>query len=219
MAGSTNRSNNSSYKWKFCRLGGFDQVRIETGADILALEHLDQKLWAALSCPTHGLEFDVKTLELIDSDGDGRIRVPEMLNRCTGRASPVGHRRQSRGRHAPSLFSQADPCKPGQARKPRHRPGRHPRHSQDLLQDKIQRRRDHSLGIRRRRRDKAGNRGHHQLSRTRAGSWRSAGHFPGKTGPVFHPFRHFPSGGKRRKMMAAAYSPSVKPPMPPRQSS
>lgn len=79
MAGSTNRSNNSSYKWKFCRLGGFDQVRIETGADILALEHLDQKLWAALSCPTHGLEFDVKTLELIDSDGDGRIRVPEII--------------------------------------------------------------------------------------------------------------------------------------------
>ena len=67
------------HKWRFVRLGGFDQVRLENGADLLALEQLDQKLWAALSCPTQGLEFDTKTLELIDSDGDGRIRVPELL--------------------------------------------------------------------------------------------------------------------------------------------
>ena len=45
----------------------------------MALEQLDQKLWIALSCPTQGLEFDGKTLEMIDTDGDGRIRVPEII--------------------------------------------------------------------------------------------------------------------------------------------
>ena len=37
------------------------------------------KLWMALACPTHGLEIDQRTLELIDTDGDGRIRPPEIL--------------------------------------------------------------------------------------------------------------------------------------------
>jgi hypothetical protein len=70
---------NTAHKWRFFRLGGFDQVRLDRGADLLALDQLDQKLWAALSCPTVGLEFDHKTLELIDTDGDGRIRVPEII--------------------------------------------------------------------------------------------------------------------------------------------
>lgn len=69
----------TSHVWKFFRLGGLDQVAIETGADLLALKHLDQKLWVALSCPVKGLELDEKTLALIDSDNDGRIRVPEIL--------------------------------------------------------------------------------------------------------------------------------------------
>src|SRR5690606_39196746 len=66
-------------KWNFFRAGGFDQVRLETGADLLALEELDQKLWVALACPTSGLEFDRRTLELIDLDRDGRIRAPELI--------------------------------------------------------------------------------------------------------------------------------------------
>jgi len=65
--------------WKFFRTGGLDQVSLETGADLLNLEHLDQKLWVALSCPVKGLELDEKSLALIDTDGDGRIRVPELL--------------------------------------------------------------------------------------------------------------------------------------------
>ena len=40
------------HAWKFFRAGGFDQVRLETGADLLALNQLDQKLWVALACPT-----------------------------------------------------------------------------------------------------------------------------------------------------------------------
>ncbi len=67
------------HSFKFFRTGGLDQVSLESGADLLNLEHLDQKLWVALSCPVKGLELDEKTLALIDSDGDGRIRVPELL--------------------------------------------------------------------------------------------------------------------------------------------
>ena len=67
------------HPWKFFRTGELDQVSLETGADLLALEQLDQKLWVALSCPVKGLELDEKTLALIDTDGDGRIRVPELL--------------------------------------------------------------------------------------------------------------------------------------------
>ena len=69
----------SHHPWKFFRAGGFDQVRLDTGADLLALDQLDQKLWVALACPTTGLEFDARTLALIDSDKDGRIRVPELI--------------------------------------------------------------------------------------------------------------------------------------------
>lgn len=68
-----------NHTWKFSRVGGFDQIKLETGADLRALEQLNQKLWVALSCPTRGLEFDSKTLALIDTDNDGRVRAPELL--------------------------------------------------------------------------------------------------------------------------------------------
>jgi len=68
------------HEWRFFRAGGFDQVCIDQGADLLALEQLDQKLWVALSCPTLGIEFDSKTLELIDSDHDGNIRASEIID-------------------------------------------------------------------------------------------------------------------------------------------
>ncbi|TAJ21069.1 MAG: hypothetical protein EPO68_05500 [Planctomycetota bacterium] len=69
----------STHTWKFFRLGGFDQVRLDSGADLVHLGQLDQKLWAALSCPTRGVEFDHATLDLIDTDKDGRVRPPEVL--------------------------------------------------------------------------------------------------------------------------------------------
>jgi len=68
-----------THTWKFFRAGGFDQVRLDTAADLLNLAHLDQKLWVALACPTKGIEFDARTLSLIDGDSDGRIRAPELL--------------------------------------------------------------------------------------------------------------------------------------------
>lgn len=67
------------YFWRFFRAGGFDQPRIDSAADLLAIGELDQKLWVALSCPVSGSEFDARTLALIDADGDGHIRAPELI--------------------------------------------------------------------------------------------------------------------------------------------
>jgi hypothetical protein len=81
------------HRFKFHRAGGLDQVALETGADVLALEQLDQKLWIALSCPTRGLELDPKTLDLLDLDRDGRVRAPEILSAvrfCAARLRDVG---------------------------------------------------------------------------------------------------------------------------------
>src|SRR4051812_8649572 len=69
----------SKHRWKFFRAGGVDQVALESAADLINLDQLDQKLWVALSCPTKGVEFDTRTLELIDADKDGRIRAPDMI--------------------------------------------------------------------------------------------------------------------------------------------
>src|SRR5512146_1476990 len=69
----------SSHIWRFFCAGGFNQVRLESGADLVNLDQLDQKLWVALACPTTGLEFDPRTLDLIDTDRDGRIRAPELI--------------------------------------------------------------------------------------------------------------------------------------------
>ena len=52
-------------------------------ADVDNLASLDQKLWVALACPTRGLEIDRRTLELIDTDKDERIRPPEILGAVT----------------------------------------------------------------------------------------------------------------------------------------
>ena len=65
--------------WQFFRAGGFDQVKLQTGADLMNLDQLDQKLWVALACPTAGIEFDTKTAALIDTDADGRIRAQELM--------------------------------------------------------------------------------------------------------------------------------------------
>jgi hypothetical protein len=67
------------HTWKFFRAGGFDQVRLDTGSDLMAVDELDQKLWVALACPTTGLGLDARTLNLIDADKDGRIRAPELI--------------------------------------------------------------------------------------------------------------------------------------------
>jgi hypothetical protein len=70
---------NQNHRWTFHRLGGLDQVALDTGEDLALLGGLDQKLWVALSCPVRGLEIDSRTLQLLDLDKDGRVRAPEIL--------------------------------------------------------------------------------------------------------------------------------------------
>lgn len=69
----------SSYQWEFCSLGGVTRVNLSSGEDIAYLEELDKKLWTVLSCPVKGLEFDEKTLSMLDTDNDGKIRVDEIV--------------------------------------------------------------------------------------------------------------------------------------------
>ncbi|TSE29631.1 hypothetical protein Tther_01367 [Tepidimonas thermarum] len=66
------------HRWRFFRAGGVHQVRIDRAADLRALPDLDPKLWAALACPTAGLAIAPPTLAALDTDGDGRIRLPEV---------------------------------------------------------------------------------------------------------------------------------------------
>ena len=69
----------SEYEWKFSTIGGKNRVNIQSGDDIKHLALLDQKLWTVLSSPVTGLEFDEKTLKMLDSNGDGRIHVNEVI--------------------------------------------------------------------------------------------------------------------------------------------
>jgi len=82
-----------AHRWKFHRVGGLDQVQLDTAEDLRNLGALDQKLWVALACPTKGLEIDSRTLELLDVDRDGRVRAPEILaalKLCDARLKDLG---------------------------------------------------------------------------------------------------------------------------------
>ncbi|MBQ4285951.1 MAG: phage holin family protein [Bacteroidales bacterium] len=68
------------YKWVFSSVGGTVRVKISSGQDIAHLGELDRKLWTVLSCPVTGLEFDPKTLAMIDGNADGKIRVDEVIS-------------------------------------------------------------------------------------------------------------------------------------------
>ena len=72
--------NHAAFNWKFHRIGGLDQVTLRTPEELLHLNELDPKLWVALSCPIDKLQFDARTLELLDADKDGRIRIQEVLD-------------------------------------------------------------------------------------------------------------------------------------------
>ena len=72
----------TEHKWSFFKAGGIYQVEFNSGADIANIRSLDQKLWAALACPTRGVHFDFATLDMLDADKDGRIRSPEIIAAC-----------------------------------------------------------------------------------------------------------------------------------------
>ncbi len=69
----------NGYDWKFFSNNGLRQVKLESGEDIGHLKELDQKSWSVLAASNKGLRFDQRTLELLDSDGDGRIQAPDIL--------------------------------------------------------------------------------------------------------------------------------------------
>ncbi len=68
----------SNYKWNYVSVGGSTRVKISSGEDIRHLPELDKKLWTVLACPTTGLEIDSESLRLMDSDGNGKLRVTEV---------------------------------------------------------------------------------------------------------------------------------------------
>ncbi len=68
-----------NYDWKYASIGGVTRVKIDSGEAIAHLGELDQKKWTVLSCPTEGLGIDPATLKMIDTDGDGKIRVDEIV--------------------------------------------------------------------------------------------------------------------------------------------
>lgn len=69
----------SKYKWNFANVGGVTRVRIETAEDIRHLGELDKKMWTVLSCPVNGLEISSDSLSLMDQDGDGQLRLKEVV--------------------------------------------------------------------------------------------------------------------------------------------
>lgn len=71
--------NDKGYNWEFVKIGGSSRVKIDSGEDLKHLAELDQKMWTVLSCPVKGLEIDQKSLEYIDTDGDGKIHLTDVV--------------------------------------------------------------------------------------------------------------------------------------------
>lgn len=69
-----------AHKFTFYNAGGVAQARFATGADLLAIGELDRKLWTALAMPVEGVGIDAATLRDLDSDADGRIRQPDVVD-------------------------------------------------------------------------------------------------------------------------------------------
>ena len=60
-------------------MGGVTRVRIQSAEDIRHLGELDKKMWTVLSCPVNGLEISADSLSLMDVDGDGQLRLKEVV--------------------------------------------------------------------------------------------------------------------------------------------
>ena len=72
-------NNDRKHKWEFDSIGGASRVRITSGEDIAHLDELDPKMWTVLSCPVAGLEIEEKSLQYVDVDGDGKIRINDVI--------------------------------------------------------------------------------------------------------------------------------------------
>ena len=90
----------SKYKWSFANVGGVTRVRIQSAEDIRHLGELDKKMWTVLSCPVNGLEISSDSLSLMDSDGDGQLRLKEVVATADYLCSAL--------KDPQSLFAQSD---------------------------------------------------------------------------------------------------------------
>lgn len=64
--------------WNFFRAAGVLQAVVDAKA-FRSLKELPNENWAVLSCPVAGLNFDAQTLKFLDGNGDGHIRIEEVL--------------------------------------------------------------------------------------------------------------------------------------------
>ena len=93
----------SKYKWSFANVGGVTRVRIKSAEDVRHLGELDKKMWTVLSCPVNGLEISSDSLRLMDQDGDGQLRLKEVVATADWLCATL--------RDPQSLFEQSDVIK------------------------------------------------------------------------------------------------------------
>ena len=68
------------HRFTFRNYGGIFQVQVESTQDLEKIDELDRARWAATSAPLDQLFADPVLLKLMDSDGNGRIRVNELID-------------------------------------------------------------------------------------------------------------------------------------------
>ena len=81
-------------------MGGVTRVRIKSAEDVRHLGELDKKMWTVLSCPVNGLEISSNSLRLMDQDGDGQLRLKEVVATADWLCATL--------RDPQSLFEQSD---------------------------------------------------------------------------------------------------------------
>ena len=69
----------SKHTWTYASIGGNVRVVIKNGKDIQHLAELDEKLWTVLACPTAGLEIPEESLKCMDTDGDSKIHISDVI--------------------------------------------------------------------------------------------------------------------------------------------
>lgn len=90
----------AKYKWNYANVGGSTRVRISSGEDIRHLGELDRKKWTVMSCPVEGLEISSESLKLMDEDGDGKLRIKEVVATAEWLCANL--------KNADTLFAQSD---------------------------------------------------------------------------------------------------------------
>ncbi len=69
----------SKHIWTYANIGGNVRVVIKNGKDIQHLAELDEKLWTVLACPTAGLEIPEESLKCMDTDGDSKLHISDVI--------------------------------------------------------------------------------------------------------------------------------------------